>query len=84
MMAEGLRDLHVKTGKDQTLQKSTGHVWDNAADFIILQNAGGTMLKILDGQPMSFEQGRGKQPAYIAFGDRDYAQKIFPEFRPSI
>lgn len=81
MVAEGLHDLHVKTGKDKTLMQSAGYVWDNAADYIILKNAGGAIVQIYDGRPLQFNQGRGRQPAYIAFGDKKHGETVFPELK---
>lgn len=78
-VAEGSHDIHIKTGKDPALQHSAGYVWDNAADFIILKNAGGAMLQILDGKPLQFDTGRDRQKAYIAFGDKNLAAQIFPQ-----
>ena len=77
-VADGDFDLHVKTGDDPSLKESSGHVWDNAPDFIILKNAGGTMIDMTSGEELRFDQGRGRQPAYISFGSKDLANKTYP------
>jgi len=86
LVAEGLSDIHVKTGKDESFIKSSGHSWDNAADYIILKNAGGAMVQLCqnpDGsiraQELAFDNVRGKMPAYISFRDRALCQRVFPE-----
>ncbi|MBU0801078.1 MAG: 3'(2'),5'-bisphosphate nucleotidase CysQ [Alphaproteobacteria bacterium] len=78
-VAEGLADLHVVTGKDATLQRSGGFVWDNATDWLLVHNAGGTMSRLTDGKPLQFDNVREKMPGYVTFGDRRLAQKVFPE-----
>jgi 3'(2'), 5'-bisphosphate nucleotidase len=75
-VAEGLKDIHIKVGKDPALIKSSGHVWDNAADFLILENAGGSILQITDGKKLQFTTGRDKMPAYIAFGDKSLGKMV--------
>lgn len=77
-VAEGLADVVVVTGKDETLQGSGGYVWDNT-DWLIVKNAGGAMIRLTDRQPLRFDTGRERMPAYITIGDKKLARKAFPE-----
>lgn len=78
-VAEGLADVHVVTGKDPSLARSGGFVWDNATDYLLTRNAGGTIVRLTDGQEMRFEHVRDKMPGYVTFGDPALARKVFPE-----
>lgn len=77
-VAEGLADLHVVTGKDPSLQRSGGYVWDNATDWLLLRNAGGAMRALTDGQDLRFGDVREKMPGYVSFGDKALAARVFP------
>lgn len=83
MVAEGLVDLHVKTGQDSSLRGSGGYAWDNAADQLILENAGGGIGDLYNGyaglKPYS-KIGRNRMHGYIAFGDRNYRDSLFPSY----
>lgn len=78
-VAEGLADIHVNTGHN--ILNGGGYIWDNAADDIILTNAGGMMIQITDGQKLSYSDKtiRGKMPGYFAIGDKKLWKNIFPE-----
>lgn len=78
-VAEGLADVHVVTGKDPSLKRSGGFVWDNATDFLLTRHAGGTIVNLTDGQTMRFENVREKMPGYVTFGDPKLAKRVFPE-----
>lgn len=78
-VAEGLADVHVVTGKDPSLTRSGGFVWDNATDFLLTRHAGGTIVNLTDGRTMRFEDVREKMPGYVTFGDAKLAKKVFPE-----
>jgi 3'(2'), 5'-bisphosphate nucleotidase len=87
MVAEGTSDIHVKTGKDITFNASSGRSWDNAADYIILKNAGGTMVRLNsddDGNvtvsPLKFDTVRDRMPAYMS-GNRGLIETAFPHLR---
>ncbi|MBI4032068.1 MAG: 3'(2'),5'-bisphosphate nucleotidase CysQ [Proteobacteria bacterium] len=86
-VADGLADLHVNTGKpgptpETRLTRTSGYIWDNAADDLILRNAGGITVQLSDGMPLSFRQpAREKMPAHIAFGDIKLGIKAFPELK---
>lgn len=77
-VAAGTADLHVVTGKDATLQGGGGYVWDNAATWLLVKNAGGEMRRLSDGQPLTFETVRERMPSYVTIGDRKLGQKLFP------
>lgn len=75
IVAEGFADIHVKTGS----KGNSGFSWDNAADYIILKNAGGLMVDIDHMRPLRFDTVRGRMPSYMAIGDKALGKKIFPE-----
>lgn len=78
-VADGKADIYLVTGKDATLRGSGGFIWDNATDWLLVRNAGGTMRSLLDGRELSFAQdARARMPGYVTFGDRSLARKIFP------
>lgn len=77
LVAEGRADVHIKTGRDPSLQGSGGFIWDNAADYIILKNAGGTMINLTNGQELAFDVVRERMPGYIAFGDKSLGKRTF-------
>lgn len=77
LVAEGLADIHIKTGRDPSLQGSGGFIWDNAADYIILKNAGGIMISLTDGKELAFDMVRERMPGYIAFGDKSLGKRTF-------
>ena len=79
VVAEGLSDFHMATGTDPTLQHGGGYIWDNAADWLILRNAGGEMRCLTDGAPLTFGDPRERMPSYIAIGDKKLGKKLFPE-----
>ena len=81
MLVEGLADVHIKTGKDPDLEKSSGRVWDNAADHILLRNAGGGMVDLRTFRPLEYKYGRGKMPAYLAFANKNDREKFFPSLQ---
>lgn len=68
-VAQGTADLHVGTGRDETLEKGGGYQWDIAADLVILQAAGGNMQRLKDGGEVLFTAPRDRLPSYIAYGD---------------
>ncbi len=77
-VAEGLSDFHLATGCDPLLTQG-GYIWDNAADYLILKNAGGQMRRLSDGAPLTFGEPRELMPSYIAIGDKKLGKKLFPE-----
>jgi len=86
-VAAGDADLHVNTGQpgptpETRLTRTSGYGWDNAGDDLILRNAGGIMVQLCDGMPLSFRQPvRERMPAHIAFGDIKLGIKFFPELK---
>ena len=79
-VAEGLADMVVVSGNDPTLQRSSGFVWDNATDWLLVRNAGGAMVRLTDGRDLRFDMPvREKMPGYATFGDRRAAARAFPE-----
>lgn len=85
-VAEGIIDLHVKTGRDKTLRGSGGFAWDNAAGHIIIRNAGGGIVDLYNlhnGFKPYDKIGRDRMHGYMAFGDRELRDKIFPNY-PSL
>jgi 3'(2'), 5'-bisphosphate nucleotidase len=83
-VAEGIADVHVVTGKDPSLQYSGGFVWDNATDYLLTKNAGGTIVRLTDGREMHFDiDPREKMTGYVTFGDKALARKVFPELSRS-
>lgn len=78
MLIEGMADVHIKTGKDPELKASSGRVWDNAADHILLRHAGGGIVDLNTRKPLEYNFGRGKMPAYAAFARRQVRQTLFP------
>lgn len=77
LVAEGRADIHIKTGRDPSLRGSGGFIWDNAADYIILKNAGGIMISLTDGKELAFDMVRERMPGYIAFGDKSLGKRTF-------
>lgn len=90
LVAEGKADIHVKTGKEcekdgtpRPLTERAGYSWDNAADRIIVKNAGGCIIDIakLFGVASSYNgRTRHRESAYMAFGDGVYARRKFPAY----
>ncbi|HEY8191504.1 MAG TPA: 3'(2'),5'-bisphosphate nucleotidase CysQ [Alphaproteobacteria bacterium] len=78
LVAEGLADFNVMTGRDATL-RGGGYEWDNAPDWLLLRNAGGALLRLSDGAPLTFGDPRQRMPSYIAIGDKNLGKKLFPE-----
>jgi 3'(2'), 5'-bisphosphate nucleotidase len=78
-VAAGAADLHLVTGKDATLQGGGGYVWDNAANWLLVKNAGGEMRRLSDGKPLRFDTVRERMPSYVTIGDRRLGKKLFPE-----
>lgn len=76
-VAEGLADLYIMTGN--RIADGGGYGWDNAADWLILTNAGGEMRRLTDGAPVTFPEPRQRMPAYVAIGDKNLGKKLFPE-----
>lgn len=79
LVAEGLADFNVMTGRDVTLREGGGYEWDNAPDWLLLRNAGGALLRLSDGAPLTFGEPRQPMPSYIAIGDKKLGTKLFPE-----
>lgn len=80
-VAEGLADIFANTGEDPSQKTSGGHIWDNAADSLILDLAGGVMVNLIDFGPLPFPPSREKMPGYLAIGDRALGKNLFPELR---
>lgn len=90
LVAEGKADIHVKTGKvyekdgtPRPLTERAGYSWDNAADRIIVKNAGGCIVDVakLFGVASNYNgRTRHRESAYMAFGDGAYARRIFPAY----
>lgn len=89
-VAEGHADVHVKTGKvcekdgtPRPLTERAGYSWDNAADRIIVRNAGGCIVdvaKLFGIEANRNGSSRYRESAYMAFGDANLARRIFPEY----
>lgn len=78
-VAEGLADFHVAAGGNGETGSRGGYIWDNAADWLILKNAGGEMRELSGGAPVTFGEPRHPMPPYIAVGDKNLGKKLFPE-----
>lgn len=77
-VAEGLYDIHLGTGYAKGPARGSGFIWDVAADHLILGNAGGGMVNLKDGTPISYANARARMPGYLTHGDPNLARKIFP------
>ena len=79
LVAEGIIDINVKTGSDPTLHRSGGFAWDNAADQLILRNAGGGIVDLYNHyNSLNYSTiGRGRMHAYMALGDRRFRDNVF-------
>ena len=74
-IAEGQADLTVRRGVTRE--------WDTAAGQILLEEAGGKILAIGDGQPLIYNKGHLDNPEFYAVGDRNWQFSQTPFISPS-
>lgn len=78
-IAEGNGDVYINCGQRADLIDGNGYSWDYAADWLILQNAGGVMVDLQTGKEVTFDAPAERMNAMVGLGDRNFGKTLFPK-----
>ncbi len=82
LVAEGSVDAAIKTGRDPSFRGSGGFPWDNAADSLIVKNAGSHWADLYNrysGLAPIGTAGRNRMHGYLTLGNAALVNSIFPQ-----